>query len=271
MSNSPIGIFDSGIGGLSVAAAMEELLPEEAFLYVADNAYAPYGPRPAEEILQRSRKITRYLLAKGAKMIVVACNTATSIAIDTLRAEYPEVPFVGMEPAVKPAATANAVGVLATAATLGSRRYLDLRDKHLGGKPVFEDACAGLVPLIESEASGSLLLTKRLEEILRPMLNNGVDTLVLGCTHYPLIKGDIMAVCGPGVRVIDPSAAAARQVHRLLKQRGLLALPPKDFPGTCARAHNFVTTGSSAPLQRTLLKLNGLNRNRKLILPQSAL
>lgn len=268
MTNSSIGIFDSGIGGLSVAAAMAELLPEEAFLYVADNAYAPYGPRSAEEILLRSRKITSYLLAKGAKMIVVACNTATSIAIDTLRADYPDIPFVGMEPAVKPAAKAESVGVLATAATLRSSRYLKLRDKHLAGKPIFEDACIGLVPLIETEPSGSPLLKAKLQQILDPMLENGIDTLVLGCTHYPIIKEDVETICGPMVNVIDPSSAAARQVKHLLKQHGLLALPSKNALGTCGPAHTFVTSGSSVPLHRALLQLPGLNRNRKLIVPQ---
>jgi glutamate racemase len=268
MTNSPIGIFDSGIGGLSVAAAMAELLPGETFLYVADNAYAPYGPRSAEEILLRSRKITSYLLAKGAKMIVVACNTATSLAIDALRKEYPEVPFVGMEPAVKPAAEAESLGVLATAATLQSSRYCKLRDKHLAGKPVFEDACIGLVPLIEAEPSGSPLLKARLQDILTPMLGKGIDALVLGCTHYPLIKDDIGAICGPAVNVIDPSPAAARQVERLLKQHDLLTLPLKAPLGTCVRAHTFVTSGSSAPLQRALFQLPGLNGNRKLIIPQ---
>lgn len=268
MTNSPIGIFDSGIGGLSVAVAMADLLPEETFLYVADNAYAPYGPRSAEGILERSRKITRYLLASGAKMVVVACNTATSIAIDTLREDYPAIPFVGMEPAVKPAADADGVGVLATTATLRSHRYLKLRNKYLSGKPVFEDACVGLVPLIEAEPSGSPLLAIRLQEILDPMLQNGIDTLVLGCTHYPLIKEEIEAICGPAVNVIDPSSAAARQVQRLLKKRGLLTSLSKGFPGTRGLAHIFATSGTSAPLQRALHQLPGLNRNRKLIVPQ---
>ncbi len=265
MSHSPIGIFDSGIGGLSVAAAMADLLPEETFLYVADNAYAPYGPRSEGEILRRSQKITRYLLGAGAKMIVVACNTATSIAIDALRAEHPEVPFVGMEPAVKPAAAAKGVGVLATAATLKSGRYLALRDEHLKGKPLFEDACVGLVPLIEAEPAGSPPLRAKLREILTPMLAGGIDALVLGCTHYPMVGEDIATICGPSVKVLDPSPAAARQVERLLGQRGLLA---QNALGTCGPAHTFITSGSSAPLQRALLRLKTLNRNRKLIVPQ---
>jgi len=243
---------------------MAELLPDETLLYVADNAYAPYGPRPEEEILLRSQKITRYLLGKGVKMIVVACNTATSIAIDALRAEYPEVPFVGMEPAVKPAASAVGVGVLATAATLKSQRYLALRAKYLKGKSVYEDACVGLVELIEAEPSGSPSLRAKLQEILNPMLMGGIDTLVLGCTHYPMVKEDIMAVCGPSVNVLDPSPAAARQAMRLLSQRDLLF---KNLHNTCGPAHIFCTSGTSAPLQRVLFKLEKLNMNRKLIAP----
>jgi glutamate racemase len=244
---------------------MAELLPEETFVYVADNAYAPYGPRPAEEILLRSQKITRYLLGQGAKMIVVACNTATSIAIDALRAEFPDVPFVGMEPAVKPAANANGVGVLATAATLKSPRYLALRNKYLNDTPVFENACVGLVPLIETEASGSQHLIQKLQEILEPMLEEGIDTLVLGCTHYPMVKDEIVAVCGPLVSILDPSPAAARQARRLLEQRGLLA---ETSPGTRGPAHIFISSGSSVPLQRALFKLKKLNGSRKLIVPQ---
>ncbi|TXF89177.1 glutamate racemase [Neolewinella aurantiaca] len=268
MTNSPIGIFDSGIGGLSVATAMAELLPEESLLYVADNAYAPYGPRSAESILERSRKITGFLLAEGAKMIVVACNTATSIAIDALREEFPEVPFVGMEPAVKPAAKAGRVGVLATAATLGSSRYLTLRDKHLKGKEVYENACVGLVPLIEEGPAVEVALSAKLASILDPMLAEGVDAIVLGCTHYPLIKDEIQAVCGVGVNIIDPSPAAARQVERLLLQHNLFTLPSETPPGTCGPAHIFMTTGRSISLQRVLLQLANLNGKRKLVVPR---
>jgi len=269
---SPLGIFDSGIGGLSVAAAITDLLPEEELLYVADNAYAPYGPRPAAEILERSRVITRYLLAQGAKLIVVACNTATSIAIDTLREEFADVPFVGLEPAVKPAAKAHRVGVLATAATLKSPRYLALRRKYLADRPVHENACVGLVPLIESEAPGSPVLRSKLHAILGPMLADNIDALVLGCTHYPVIRADIAAVCGGGVDIIDPSPAAARQVKRLLEQHGLRHIPEETSPSksllrTCGPAHTFLSTAASVPLQRTLISLPQLNRNRKFVLP----
>ena len=265
---APVGIFDSGVGGLTVAAAVAQRLPAERLLYVADNAYAPYGPRPAAEIRARSLAATDYLLERGAKLIVVACNTATSLAIDELRERYPAVPFVGLEPAVKPTARAARVGVLATAATLASRRYHDLRARYLAGKTVYEDDCAALVPLIENGRPGDPALTAELRRILRPMLDGGLDALVLGCTHYPLATAEIAELCGPAVDIIDPSPAAARQVERVLTTRALLSPDP---PGTCVRAHVFVTTGSALPLQRTLLRLPPLNRRRKWVMPRVAI
>ena len=264
-----IGVFDSGIGGLSVANAISELLPRERLLYVADNARAPYGPQSAEDILRYSREITRYLLGGGAKMIVVACNTATSLAIDGLRAEFPGVPFVGLEPAVKPAAGLGRVGVMATAATLASARYRNLKARYLEAGKVLESDCGGLVPIIEREAPGSTPLREKLASIVGPMRDWGVDAIVLGCTHFPMVKDDIRNVAGPGVRVIDPSPAAARQVQRLLNAEGgvaktLLSSPP---PGTRGRAHDFFCTGGTVAVQRALLSLPSLNRRRRLLAP----
>jgi len=267
-----VGVFDSGIGGLSVTEAMAEYLPAEQFLYVADNARAPYGPQPAGNIIEYSREITRYLLGRGARLIVVACNTATSLAIDTLREEFPTVPFVGLEPAVKPARRGNAVGVMATAATLSSPRYLALKEKYLSNRKVMENPCRGLVPIIEREESGSPALRGKLEEILFPMLAGGIDTLVLGCTHYPMVKDDILAVCGPGVNIIDPSAAAARQVVRMLQEHGLAApAPSPGAPHKHHRSHELLCTGGSLPLQRSLFVLPGLNAGRKLVVPNAIL
>lgn len=268
----PIGIFDSGIGGLSVAAAIAELLPDEDLFYVADNARAPYGPQSSASILSYSREITRYLLSRGAKMVVVACNTATSIALDQLRAEFPNALFVGLEPAVKPAADGNRVGVMATKATLDSSRYLNLKRKYLTGKPVFEDPCIGLVPIIESEVPGSPVLRQKLSSIINPMLTDGLDTLVLGCTHYPMVKEDIQIIAGESVRVIDPSPAAARQVQRLLStlngEEGTdVSLPDIPEPGTRGRAHDFICTGNSVALQGALIRLPSLNRRRRLVVP----
>lgn len=247
---------------------------------MADNARAPYGPQAATDILSYSQEITRFLLDHGAKLIVVACNTATSLAIDELRATYPDVPFVGLEPAVKPAREGKAVGVLATAATLSSPRYLALKDKFLNDKLVMEDPCSGLVPIIEAEAPGSPRLRTKLRNILQPMLERGIDTLVLGCTHYPMVKADIADVCGPQVNIVDPSGAAARQVVRMLESATstnnnapqFLPGTPKAF-GTIARgpAHNFICTGTSVPLQRSLMQLPILNAQRRLVLPNYSL
>ena len=271
-NSCPIGVFDSGIGGLSVADAVCRLLPTESLLYVADNAFAPYGPLPASEILERSRVITQALIAAGSKMIVVACNTATSIAIDTLRLEFSDMPFVGLEPAVKPAASGQRVGVLATYATLNSDRYLALKARYLADRPVFENPCIGLVPLIEGELPGSNKLRDKLHDILDPMLAEGLDTLVLGCTHYPMVKEDIANVCGPAVAIIDPAPAAARQVERLLPNARPAAgstptLLLNPVPSTGGRAHNFYSTGSSLATQRALLSLPQLNQDRKLVVP----
>lgn len=256
-----IGLFDSGIGGLSVAAAVAELLPNEDLVYVADNAHAPYGPQAPEAILGYSRRITESLLQAGCKLIVVACNTATSLAIDQLRAEHPEVPFVGLEPAVKPAAREERVGVLATKATLNSTRYQQLKTKYLHGRSVHEDPCVGLVPLIESEASGSPVLRSKLHEILDPMLEVGVTALVLGCTHYPMIKADIGAVCGSGVTLIDPAPAAARQVGRVVAELGVTA-------GTGGSpVYDFYATGHGRALRRALIVLPRLNGCHRLLVP----
>ena len=253
-----IGVFDSGIGGLSVANAISGLLPRESILYVSDNHHAPYGARTDAEVFDFSRRITDRLLAAGAKLIVVACNTATSIAIDGLRAAYPEVPFVGLEPAVKPAASGRAIGVLATAVTLRSARYRSLRERYLAGRPVWENPCTGLVERIEAHGPGSVEVRSYLTELLAGQQH--LDTVVLGCTHYPLVADDIRAALPAGARVIDPSGAAARQVERLLRQGGLLGT------GEGGR-YDFLCTGGSAPLQRTLLALPRLNAARRWVIP----
>ncbi|MTB52257.1 glutamate racemase [Lewinella sp. W8] len=262
-----IGVFDSGIGGLSVANAVSGLLPRESLLYVADNARAPYGARSREEIVAFSEQITRHLLAAGAKMIVVACNTATSLAIDHLRETFPEVPFVGLEPAVKPAASGRRIGVLATRATLTSPRYLALRERYLADRPVWENPCIGLVPIIEAEAPGSPVLSKKLRQILDPMLAGGIDTLVLGCTHYPMVREDIQAVCGPEVDIIDPAPAAARQVARLLERHDLSNAAPEGAENIGAPHYDFYTTGTAMPLLRSLSALPALQAHRRLLRP----
>lgn len=222
----PIGIFDSGVGGLSVLRHIRALLPHEDLLYVADQANVPYGSRPAAQIRGLSEGITRFLISQGAKCIVVACNTASAAALDSLRQTFPKVPIVGMEPAVKPGAVQTRqgrIGILATAGTFGSRRYADLMARYAQGIVAYEDPCTGLVDEIEAGRVDGAKSQLILGQALRPMLDAGVDTFVLGCTHYPFALPLIRSLVGPEATIIDPAPAVARQVRRVLRQAGLLA------------------------------------------------
>lgn len=229
----PIGIFDSGVGGLSVVRPLRELAVQENLLYLADQAHVPYGARSEGEIQAYSAAIARFLLDQGAKIIVVACNTASAAALTYLRETFPGVSFVGMEPAVKPAARATrsgVVGVLATPGTFASPRYASLMARFAGGVTVLEDPCAGLVPLIESGALSAPQTAELLTRILRPMLAAGADTLVLGCTHYPFVRPLIERIVSreapeTEVHIVDPAPAVARQTLRVLAEQGLLAEP----------------------------------------------
>ena len=246
MNHRPIGVFDSGIGGLSVANAIYGLLPHESMIYYADTGRVPYGPRPRAQIQAFAHEITAFLLNKGCKMIVVACNTATAAALEDLRRAWPDVDFVGMEPAVKPAAAATRngrVGVMATLATISSERYAELMRRYAAGVEVYEDPCLGLVPLIERGLLDHPETDALLDEILNPMLARDIDTLVLGCTHYPFILPRINAkLAGGDRRVIDPAPAVARQTARLLQTREIAA-PPDAEP-----AYTFYHSGPTAEL-----------------------
>lgn len=234
-SYGPIGIFDSGIGGLTVMRALTERLPRETLCYFADTARMPYGPQPPERIREYAFEITDYLLGQGCKQIVIACNTATAAAITDLRKAFPNVPFVGMEPAVKPAATqtqSGKIGVLATQTTLNSPRYQGLMDRFARHVAVFKDPCIGLVPLIEQGHWEGKPTEDLLRSIVAPWLTAGVDTIVMGCTHYPIVRPLLATICGPNVQLIDPAPAAARQAERLLYQRQLLLPPDGKVPPT---------------------------------------
>ena len=217
-----IGIFDSGSGGLSVYRELKKLLPQERYLYFSDNAHCPYGEKTAEYIQDRARTITDFLLEKGADIIVVACNTATAAAIATLRAEYPQVPFIGMEPAVKPAALgtkSGVIGVLATAGTLKGSKYLHTRGRFEDNVSIVEHVGEGFVELVEG---GILEGEKALETVrasLQPLLDKGADIIVLGCTHYPFLQPLIQHLAGPSVQVIDPAPAVARQTLHVLQEK----------------------------------------------------
>ncbi len=247
-----IGIFDSGIGGLTIWLEIKELIPHARTIYVSDNQNVPYGEKSRNFITQRAERITDFLIDSGADIIVIACNTATSAAIKHLRKSY-NMEFVGIEPAIKPAAEQSAngiVGVLATKGTLESDKFKKTRNQYANGVEVIMQQGKGLVRLIESGDWDSDALHENLNENLYFINNRGVDTLVLGCTHYPLIKEQISRIIGPEVLVIDPGKAVARQVLRKMKK--------KMATETSTAQHKFFSTGSAEPLLKTLVKL-GVN------------
>lgn len=219
-----IGIFDSGSGGLSVYRELVKLLPGEHYIYFSDNAHCPYGEKTAEYIQDRAHVITDILLGMGADIIVVACNTATAAAIASLRADYPDVPFIGMEPAVKPAALgtkSGVIGVLATAGTLKGSKYLHTRGQFEDNVHIIEHVGEGFVELVENGILDGPEAEKTVRTSLQPLLDQGADIIVLGCTHYPFLQPVIERLAGPGVRVIDPAPAVARQTVRVLQEKGI--------------------------------------------------
>jgi glutamate racemase len=222
--SNPIGVFDSGVGGLSVLRAMRAQMPEEDVIYFGDQGHVPYGPRPMEQIQNFSEGITRFLLAQNTKSIVVACNTASAAALKFLRGKFPDVPFVGMEPAVKPAAEqtlTGVVGVLATPATFQGALYASVVERFASGVQVLQHTCPGLVGQIERGDLNGPRARAILEDALLPMLEKHIDTVVLGCTHYPFVIPLIEEIVGENVRVIDPAPSVARQARRLLEAGGL--------------------------------------------------
>jgi len=246
----PIGVFDSGVGGLSVLRHLHARLPHEHLLYVADSAYIPYGDKPASLVRERSFFIADRLIGMGAKLLVVACNTATAAAIHDLRARY-SLPIVGMEPGVKPGVThsrSRCVGILATAGTLRSSKFASLMERYGAGAEVILQPCPGLVEQIESGALMTSATHRMLERFLAPLLEKGVDTVVLGCTHYPFVQPLIEQIVGEHIQVIDTGPAVARHVERLL---GDHAIANRENQGSV----RFFTSGDSVgmnPLFSTL-------------------
>ena len=244
----PIGIFDSGIGGLSVANAITALLPHESLYYYGDTAHLPYGTKPLSTIRAYSHDIAQFLIEQQkVKAIVVACNTASAAAIEYLRATWPEMPFIGMEPAVKPGATrtlSGKVGVLATQGTFSSDRYSSLTQRFAEHVDVLEDPCIGLVELIEAGKVNDAETKSLLSGVLLPMLEAGVDTFVLGCTHYPFVEHLILEIVGQDKLIINPAPAVASQLKRVLEKRQLLTSKSSKEP-----TYQFVTSGSEEPFQ----------------------
>ena len=220
----PLGVFDSGLGGLSVLREIRAMLPGEDVLYYADNAYCPYGVRDRREIRERTVLISQLLLDRGAKAIVVACNTASAMAIDHLREVFPGIAFIGLEPAVKPAALltrTRKVGVLATPRTVAGERLRWLIETHANGVEVRTVAATGLVELVEAGVLSGADVVAALGPLLDPMLEAGVDVVVLGCTHYPFLRAEIEAYVGSDVAVIDSGVAIARRTLAVLRQLDL--------------------------------------------------
>lgn len=228
-----IGIFDSGSGGLSVLREIIKVLPREKYLFFADNAFCPYGEKTPQFIQDRGRAITDFLLSEGADIIVVACNTATAAAIATLRNEYP-VKFIGMEPAVKPAALSSetgVIGVLATAGTLKASKYLKTRGLYEDDVKIAERVGKGFVELVERGVLDGPEAEETVRLSLQPLLDEGADRIVLGCTHYPFLRDVIQRIAGPDVQVIDPAPAVAKHLLHVMTDEGLVREDGgPDFP-----------------------------------------
>lgn len=229
MREAPIGVFDSGVGGLSVLAEIQRLLPNESLLYLGDCGHIPYGEKTPEFIRQRCSVMAAFFREQGAKALVLACNTATVAGVADLRRDYPDWPIVGMEPAVKPAAAATrsgVVGVLATTGTLQSAKFAALLDRFAADVKVITQPCPGLVERIENGDLHSADLRTLLQGYVTPLLAQGCDTIILGCTHYPFLRPLLRSMIGDDISLIDTGAAVARQLQRLLAERDLLADGP---------------------------------------------
>ncbi len=254
MTSQPIGLFDSGVGGLSVWREIARQLPTESSLYVADSAHVPYGSRSSAEVLAFCEGLCRFLIAKGCKAIVVACNTASAVALEVLRERHPDVPILGLEPAVKPAISLSktkVVGVMATPATFQGHLFRATVGRYAKNVRLVEQVCLGLADCVESGASEEDL-ERLLWSFLTPMLDANADTIVLGCTHYPFVIDTIRRLAGPERRVIDPAPAVAAHLARVLSERNLAA--SADARG----GHQFFTTGSAAHFDAACQRLLGL-------------
>ena len=224
MSSKPIGIFDSGVGGLSIWSEIHQLLPMESTVYLSDSKHAPYGPKGKEAIINLSIKNTEWLMNQGCKLIVVACNTATTNAIDTLRKNYP-IPFIGIEPAIKPAALqskSKAIGILATKGTLSSQLFHETSQLYSSDLLVIEQVGNGIVELIENGALYSDEMKHLLQSYLQPMLDAEIDCLVLGCTHYHFLTPILKQLLPKHVKIIDSGKAVAKQTKAVLESNILL-------------------------------------------------
>jgi glutamate racemase len=247
----PVGVFDSGVGGLSVLRALRQELPHEHFLYVGDSGSAPYGDRPAAFVIERATTITKFLVDRRAKAVVIACNTATAVAVESLRAQF-DVPIVAIEPAVKPAASrtrSRVVGVLATTGTLASPNMGKLLASYGSDVEFVIQPCPGLADRVEKGELASDETRALVTRYLRPIIDKGGDIVVLGCTHYPFLRPLIEEVAGPAVDVIDPATPVARELRRRLETAGLL------YDGAAPGTEKFWTTGALEVVQPIVRQL----------------
>ncbi len=252
MNKNPIGIFDSGVGGLTVWKHIHQLLPNEKLIYLADSLHCPYGAKSAEEIIELSRANTRFLLNKGCKLIVVACNTATASAIETLRAEF-SVPFVGMEPAVKPAAqntNTGKIGILATKGTFEGRLFKETSQKYAQGIDTLIQIGEGLVELVENNEMDSEKGRKLLVSYINPMIDAGVDQIVLGCTHYPFFIPLLKQLVPKSIQIIDPAPAIALRTKNILLELGTQSSLTTVLP-------EFYSTGDTKVIDLLVTKITG--------------
>lgn len=252
---APIGVFDSGVGGLSVWREIVRILPGEAMLYLADQAHVPYGARSPAQVAALTHAATAWLIDQGAKLIVIACNTASAAALTSLRQRWPQVPIVGMEPAVKPASQATRsghVGVLATPGTLRAARFSHLVERFANGVQVHTLMGAGLVERVERNELRGPTVEAHIREIMAPVQDVPIDHLVLGCTHFPFLASSLQKVLGDEVTLVDPAPAVARQTQRVLRQRQLLR-----HPAAKKGEWRFVSTGDVRAFQALTTSLVG--------------
>ena len=245
----PIGVFDSGVGGLSVWREIVRQAPYEDTIYLADQAHVPYGRRSLAEVQRYAKAIVRFLLDRGAEVIVVACNTASAAALRDLRRTFPQVPFVGMEPAVKPAAertTNGVVAVIATEATFQGELFASLLERYACGVEVLTQVCPGLVEAVEGGTLEALETEALLRQCLAPLVEAAVDQLVLGCTHYSFLRPTIERIIGEGIAVIDPAPAVARQTGVVLARK------QAEIDGDHTGRHLFFTSGDAAEFSQTI-------------------
>ena len=249
MTPHPIGVIDSGFGGLTVWRELVHILPHETVLYFGDSGFCPYGSKPASEITRRVKTIVDFLIEKRCKLVVVACNAITASSIEFLRSHYP-IPFVGMEPAVKPAlqqTRTRAIGVLATQQTLQGKLFNRTKATYGQGITVIEQVGHGLVEKVEALDFESASTMQLLQTYLQPMIAKNIDFLVLGCTHYPFLEPCIRRILGNTIPILNPAPAVAQHTASLLKKRGLKC-QNRQHPGTSI----FYTTGSEALIKQVL-------------------